>query len=449
MDKDERKENRTRSEEISSSDSDIFSISSEESFFSSIQDIENLRNVLPTHEETESKKLQQVLGVTEKLMTTYDKKTIFNIIIEKSIEFTGAERGYLMLVNPKNELEIVYSMNMDNQSPEDSMQEISSTVINKVLSEKEVIIIKDALNDEEYEVQRSIINLKLKAIMCVPMIKENKVLGIIYVENRKIPGIFNKESGEVLKFFGNQCAVALENLDLIEENKQYAVNLEKQVEKRTAELSYEKAFIERIIENIGEILVAVDSNGNIVKLNNAVVEILGYPTEKFTGEDIGALYDLEHSEDVVKAVRSNKNTSNISCYIPDSKGRNVHFSATVSHIIEAGEMIGSVIINKDMTEVERYELERLEKKELESITKTAVTANDQINTPLGVIIGRASILSSLIPGDENAKKNLEIIREQAYRIKETLNEMKRITKIKEKEYKLEGIKMIDLKGDRS
>jgi PAS domain S-box-containing protein len=436
-------ENKDRSEEISSSDSDIFSISSEESFFSSIHDIENLRNVLPTHEETESKKLQQVLGITEKLMTTFKKEEIHHIIIEKSIEFTGAERGYLLLVN-KGELDIVYSLNMDTQTPEESVREISSTVINKVLDEKEVIIIKDALNDEEYEVKRSIINLRLKAIMCVPMIKEGKVTGIIYVENRKIPGIFNSESGEILKFFGNQCAIALENLDLIQENKDYALNLEKQVEERTAELSYEKAFVERIIENIGEILVAVDNDLKIVKMNSAVKEILGVESDSYIGKTIEEFYEGDSSGPVSEAIRSKKNTSNISCYILNSEGTKVHFSATVSHIIENSEVTGSVIINKDMTEVEKYEMERLEKRELESITKAAVTANDQINTPLGVIIGRATILSSLIPNDENIKKNLDVIRDQAYRIKETLNEMKKITKIKEKEYKLDGIRMIDL-----
>lgn len=436
-------EDKDRSEEISSSDSDIFSISSEESFFSSIHDIENLRNVLPTHEETESKKLQQVLSITEKLMTTFKKEEIYRIIIEKSIEFTGAERGYLLLVS-KEKLDIVYSLNMDTQTPEESVREISSTVINKVLAEKEVIIIKDALNDEEYEVKRSIINLRLKAIMCVPMIKEGKVTGIIYVENRKIPGIFNSESGEILKFFGNQCAIALENLDLIQENRDYALNLEKQVEERTAELSYEKAFIERIIENIGEILVAVDNNNTIIKMNGAVKEILGIESDYYIGRKMDEFYADDSSGLVSEAIKSKKNTSNISCYILNSRGERVHFSATVSHIIEDLEVTGSVIINKDMTEVEKYEMERLEKRELESITKAAVTANDQINTPLGVIIGRATILSSLIPNDENIKKNLDVIRDQAYRIKETLNEMKRITKIKEKEYKLDGIRMIDL-----
>jgi len=97
-----------------------------------------------------------------------------------------------------------------------------------------------------------------------------------------------------------------------------------------------------------------------------------------------------------------------------------------------------------MTEVEKYERERLAKNALESITKAAVTANDQINTPLGVIIGRATILSSFLPNDDKFQKNINIIKEQSYRIKETLNEMKEITRIEEKDYKIDGIEMIEL-----
>jgi PAS domain S-box-containing protein len=430
---------------ISSSDSDIFSISSDESIFSSISEIENLRSRVPTFEETESKKLQGVLGVTERLMTTYDRNGIFHIIIEKSIEFTGAERGYLVLVGDGHELSVAYSLQMGKQNPEDSLRELSTSVISKVLDTREPIIIKDALSDQEYEVKRSIINLKLKSIMCVPMIKENRVLGIIYVENRNIQNIFNSESAEVLKFFGNQCAVALENLDLIEQNKKYAANLEKQVEKRTSELLYEKAYTEKIIENIGEVLITVDRNRMILKANKAFMDILGLDPVFYTGKSIEELYSENSHVPIAESVTSGKNVSNISCFIKSSEGKSVHFSATVSHISENGLIIGSVIVNKDMTEVEKYEMEKLEKKELESITKAAVTANDQINTPLGVIIGRATILSSLIPADENIQKNLQVIKDQAYRIKETLSEMKKITKIKDKDYKLDGVKMIDLR----
>ena len=436
-------DNPNEKRKISASDSDIFSISSEESFFNNIAEIEDLRNIVPTHEETANKKLQEVLSVTEKLMTTYDKNEIFDLIISKSIRLTGAERGYLILINKEKELEVSFALNMESETPQDSLKEISSTVINKVIEDKEVIIIKDALKDQEYEVKRSIINLKLKSIMCVPMIKENIVIGIIYVENRTIPGIFNTESGEILKFFGNQCAVALENLELLDENKKYALTLEKQVEERTMELEFEKSFIEKIIDNVGEILITVNQD-LIIEKSNSALDLLGIKSHDIIGGKLDEFYEEDSFKKIEAAILSRKNTANISCYARDKDGNKVPFSATITHILENNNVIGSIIINKDMTEVEKYEKERLAKNALESITKAAVTANDQINTPLGVIMGRATILSSFLPEDEKFQNNLEIIKEQSYRIKETLNEMKEITKIKEKDYKIDGIKMIDL-----
>lgn len=87
----------------------------------------------------------------------------------------------------------------------------------------------------------------------------------------------------------------------------------------------------------------------------------------------------------------------------------------------------------------------LDIKQLESINMIAVTAGDQINTPLSVIIGRAAIIPMLMKTDnQEILKNLSIIKQQAYRIKKTVEAMKNIKTIKDKDYKLDDLKMLDL-----
>lgn len=436
---------KVNADSASSNDSDIFSLS-EDSFFSNLSEIEDLRSSVPSHEEIANKKLQAILSITEQLMTTYDLSKIFEMIMNKAIELTQAERGYLILVKDgeKRELEVGFVQNMDVANPDDALKQVSSTIINRVLDEKRVEIVKNALKDEEYEIQMSIVNLQLKSIMCAPMIVKGKVIAIIYVENRTIPGIFNKEAGELLTFFGNLCGVAVENYRLIQSNQAYASSLEKMVEARTSELQAQKRYNENIIEHIGEILITIDDKFKIVTVNKAIDSILGLDSKVLIGLGLESLYDVESFRKIKLAVTSKSNVSNIKCYLTSKTGEKISFSATVSPIIEDGVFIGSIVINTDLTEMEKYENERLERKELESITMAAVTANDQINTPLGVIIGRATILGSMLPGNEKALKNIEIIKSQSHRIKETLDEMKKITKIKEKDYKLGGIKMLDL-----
>jgi len=439
------------SDSVSSHDSDVFSLS-EDSFFNNLSEIEDLRSTVPSHEEVANKKLQAILSITEQLMTTYDVSKIFDMIMSKAIELTQAERGYLILIKGTPltdcELEVAYVKNMDLAHPEDALKQVSNTIINRVINEKRVEIVKNALKDEEYEVQMSIVNLQLKSIMCAPMIVKDKVIGIIYVENRTIPGIFNKESGELLTLFGNLCGVAIENIRLIEANVRYASSLEKMVEERTVELQNQKRYNENIIKHIGEILITIDNKFKIITINDAMKDILGLESSGFIGLGLDQLYDANSYREIEHAVGYRTNVSNIKCSLTDSQGEKISFSATVSPIIEDGELIGSIVINTNMTEMEKYEKERLERKELESITMAAVTANDQINTPLGVIIGRATMLGAMFPEDKKAQKNIDVIKNQSYRIKDTLDEMKKITKIKEKEYKLDGMKMLDLEVSR-
>lgn len=439
------------SDSVSSHDSDIFSLS-EDSFFNNLSEIEDLRSSVPSHDEVANKKLQAILSITEQLMTTYDASKIFEMIMSKAIDLTQAERGYLILVKEfaekERELEVAYVKNMELAHTEDALKQVSSTIINHVIDEKRVEIVKNALKDEEYEVQMSIVNLQLKSIMCAPMIVKDKVIGIIYVENRTIPGIFNKEAGELLTLFGNLCGVAIENIRLIEANMRYASSLEKMVEERTVELQNQKRYNENIIKHIGEILITIDNKFKIITVNDAMHNILGLEADSFIGAGLDQLYDADSYNKIEKAVACKTNVSNIKCRLTDSLGNKISFSATVSPIIEDGKLIGSIVINTNLTEMEKYEAERLERKELESITMAAVTANDQINTPLGVIIGRATILGSMFPEDEKAQKNIDVIKNQSYRIKDTLDEMKKITKIKEKEYKLDGMKMLDLEASR-
>lgn len=430
-------------ESVSSNDSEIFSLS-EDSFFSNLSDIEDLRSTIPSEDEIAAKKLQAVLKITELLMTTYDINEIFKIIMDKAIELTSAERGYLILFDSNGEMNVAYTMNMEVEDKQDALKQVSKTVINQVVEEKRVITIKNALKDEEYEVQMSIVNLKLKSVMCAPMIVKDKVIGIIYVENRTVPGIFNSEAAELIKFFGNQCGVAIENYRLIKANKEYSESLEKMVEERTHELQNQKKYTENVLENIGELLITIDINQKILTVNKALEGILKLESSSFVGKQLSELYDKDNYQELIKACKSDKVIPNIPCYIRNSENQKISINATVSPIFENKETIGFIIINKDMTEIEKFEKERLERKELESITNAAVTANDQINTPLGVIIGRAEILKKFVKDDSKARKNIETIKEQAYRIRNTMDEMKKLTAIKTKNYKLNGITMLDL-----
>ncbi|MBD8164640.1 ATP-binding protein [Erwinia persicina] len=62
------------------------------------------------------------------------------------------------------------------------------------------------------------------AVMCVPMFRQGKMVGVLYLENRLMPDVFTAEHSRIVAMLGAQAAVSLENAllyaDLVDENIQ-------------------------------------------------------------------------------------------------------------------------------------------------------------------------------------------------------------------------------------
>jgi signal transduction histidine kinase len=110
--------------------------------------------------------------------------------------------------------------------------------------------------DPGFDKAKSVMSLKLRSIMCVPLISQGDRTGAIYVENRSIQGRFDDNDLTLLILFANQAAVSIENARL-------NTNLEMRVAARTKELRQAMLQVEKSWEE------AVEANRlRMVWLNN-------------------------------------------------------------------------------------------------------------------------------------------------------------------------------------
>ena len=116
----------------------------------------------------------------------------------------------------------------DIESPE---AQISHTILRKTIANSKPIVVQDAIGDPEFKNLESVVALKLRSIMCVPLISSRGVLGVIYVENRSEKDVFSKEDLPPLEFLASQATVVIENAILNDE-------LERRVAARTEELEF-------------------------------------------------------------------------------------------------------------------------------------------------------------------------------------------------------------------
>jgi len=194
--------------------------------------------------------LEHILDVSRRLAETRALTPLLNHVIVEALDLVGAERGYLVLLQPDGSLDFRVARHYNGTVVEQADDQISRAVLAQTLAQRTPLILRDAMNDPHFNQSHSVNFLKLRSVMCVPLIARGNIIGAIYVENRTIRNRFSAENLPPLVLFANQIAVAIENAALNDE-------LEARVATRTQELEEERAQLaKRVAERTAELSAA-------------------------------------------------------------------------------------------------------------------------------------------------------------------------------------------------
>ncbi|GAB4175551.1 MAG: AAA family ATPase [Coleofasciculaceae cyanobacterium] len=127
--------------------------------------------------------------------------------------------------------------------PLETSHALPLSVVNYVLRSQENLVLDDARVAADFNTDTYIQQFQPKSILCLPIVYQSQLQGIIYLENNLTVGAFTKERIEVLNVLVSQAAIAIENALLYEhletanqQLEEYSQTLEVKVEQRTNEL---------------------------------------------------------------------------------------------------------------------------------------------------------------------------------------------------------------------
>jgi signal transduction histidine kinase len=159
--------------------------------------------------------LRQILDIGRQMAETRALAPLLIYAVDVSITLLKAEYGYLILVKPDGSFEFRVARDEAGQNIPNPEQQVSKTVIYRVVEEGRAIISANAVTD--FATTATVKALQLRSLLCVPMIARGRVMGVLYLENRNERAVFVEADIEPLQYLASYAAVCIENALLNEE----------------------------------------------------------------------------------------------------------------------------------------------------------------------------------------------------------------------------------------
>lgn len=195
------------------------------------------------NEQSMTDMLFRLLEINKRINSDPDLPKLLARIMDSAVELTDAERGFLLLVNEKGELEMTTARDFDQGTPDDAHLQFSRSIAETVLIDGEPVITVNAMDDRRFNEYLSVHQLRLQSVLCIPIRARGRVIGVLYTENRLRRGGFGEPDQRILLAFADQVAIALENSRLMAELTRQAKELERA-----------KVEIEELYEERGKLL---------------------------------------------------------------------------------------------------------------------------------------------------------------------------------------------------
>jgi signal transduction histidine kinase len=168
----------------------------------------------------EQSRLAALYNVSRLIGSSLDLEEVLNQSMDAIIQLTGAERGFLMLIDQEGELDVKAARNLERETLNEDEFAISRTIIRSVAESGEPVVTTNAAQDPRFSEQSSVVRYSLRSIQCAPLRARGKVIGVIYVDNRARSGLFTQADLDMLSAFASQAAVAIENARLFQQTDQ-------------------------------------------------------------------------------------------------------------------------------------------------------------------------------------------------------------------------------------
>ena len=174
--------------------------------------------------------LTTVIKVSQAVSGEIVLDKLIDTLMRTALEHAGAQRGLLIVPHGgAQRLEAEATTGGDTitvrlHQASISALDLPESVLHFVVRTQESVILDDASAQNAFSADQYIRQNRVRSVLCLPLIKQATLIGVLYLENNLTPSVFTPARSAVLKLIASQAAISLQNAylytDLKQENSQ-------------------------------------------------------------------------------------------------------------------------------------------------------------------------------------------------------------------------------------
>jgi PAS domain S-box-containing protein len=208
--------------------------------------------------------LATVIKVSQAVSGEVVPEKLIDVLMRTAIESAGAERGLLILARGDAYRIEAEATTKDNavmvglQQADVGAAVLPESIFQYVIRTKESVLLNDAAGANPFSSDDYVQRHHARSILCLPLLKQARLIGVLYLENNLVPHVFTPARMAILKLLASEAAISLENMRLY------------------SDLQEREARFRRLVEsNIIGIFIWGD-DGQIIDANDAFLRVVEY-----------------------------------------------------------------------------------------------------------------------------------------------------------------------------
>ncbi len=148
--------------------------------------------------------------------------SLLNNLMQSLLSMMGATEAFIITLSPEGKADVFVS-----STKSCAEERFSDTVVQRVLQTGESIAIPNALDSPDFSKSKSVSDLKLRSVICVPIRIATKVLGVVYLGSQTAAVSFSEHNLPLLTLYATIAGMLINHLEFISQQRLSIERLQK------------------------------------------------------------------------------------------------------------------------------------------------------------------------------------------------------------------------------